>query len=796
MSSNTPRMDTTKAKICLTRAVDIAKQRNHEYVTVEHVLAALLQDPEIIDILVSCEVEVDQVSADLTKYLSNKELPKSDKNPKKTDVVKDLLQNTLMQVMMSSRRAVTPADLLINIAVLPFKESHAAYYLSNHGLDIVVLKGLLSEIQGAARGALGVPNTTRQRGEGDAETPAGDEHNAAEDATQPGITTEEAAKKRAEKLLEKFTINLNTKAATGKTDPLIGREDEVETLVRITARRTKSNVIMVGEPGVGKTQIAEGLAKKIVDKEVPELLLDATIYALDITAILAGSKFRGDVEERVKQVLKALQSINKPILFIDEIHMMLGAGSGGSGSMDIANILKPALSSGEIRCIGSTTYEEYRKHFEKDRALRRRFQKLDINEPSIEDSKRILKGLKPYYEEFHGVTYMDEALDEAVDLAARYISNQYLPDKAIDVIDAAGARQRVAAPDKKKSVITILEIEEEVSKIAKLPQKTVQENESDKLANLHNDLKVVVFGQDEALETVVDAVLTSRAGLREADKTLGNYLFTGPTGTGKTLVATQLAKTLGIEFVRIDCSEYQEKHTVSKLIGSPPGYVGFGDGASGSGVLINAIDKTPHAVLLLDEIEKAHPDVFNILLQIMDYGKLTSSSGKVVDFRNIIVIMTANLGAAEASKRKIGFGDQTNEGAEAEVVTKFFKPEFRNRLDAIVNFKKLGMEHILLVVDKFIGAVNILAKMKNVEIVLTDEARTWLAEKGYDSAMGARPMARVINDFIKKPLSKEMLFGKLKNGGKALANVEDGKLVLIYTDKTGEQVAEPEMQYA
>jgi ATP-dependent Clp protease ATP-binding subunit ClpA len=774
----TTNLNTDKARACLQRAVKLAEQNKHEFVTLEHLLASLLQEEEVIDALIGCDVNVDEIQTELTAFLNSDGIPKSDRKPKRTATLAQVSDATILQVMMSKRTTVMATDLLVSLAAMPYKECHAAYFLVKNGLDVVALKRLLSNEQGALDGAQEagpIEETTA--------TPGGEEHAPQDgDGGSAGMTPEEAALKRAEKVLEKYTVNLNKLAVAGKIDPLIGRKEELATLVRITARRTKNNVIMVGEPGVGKTAVVEGLAKLITEGIVPEAIKDVTVYALDITALLAGSKYRGDVEERLKHVLKALQAIKHPILFIDEIHMMMGAGSGGSGSMDVANILKPALSKGELRAIGSTTYEEYRKHFEKDRALRRRFQKLDIDEPSVEDTKKILRGLKEHYEKFHGVTYTDDALDEAVNLTSRYITNQYLPDKAIDVIDGAGARQKVAPADQKKAIITILEIEEEVSKIAKLPPKTVQKNESDKLATLEPDLKANVFGQEEAIVALANAIYVARAGLREPEKTLGSYLFTGPTGVGKTEVARQLAKTLDIELVRFDMSEYVEKHTISKLIGSPPGYVGFDNGAAGSGLLINAIDKTPHCVLLLDEVEKAHADIYNILLQIMDYGKLTSSSGKTVDFRNVILIMTANLGAAEAAKNPIGFGRESNAGVETEVVKKFFAPEFRNRLDAIINFKQLGEEQIILIVDKFIKSLNGLAKEKNVEIVLTTAARKWLVKEGFDVTMGARPMARCIAENISKPIAKEMLFGMLKNGGKALVDEQDGKLVVLYNN--------------
>ncbi|MFM7346547.1 MAG: ATP-dependent Clp protease ATP-binding subunit ClpA, partial [Tagaea sp.] len=584
------------------------------------------------------------------------------------------------------------------------------------------------------------------------------------------------AGKPKEGALQAYCVNLNKKAAQGKIDPLIGREAEVERTIQILCRRYKNNPLYVGDPGVGKTAIAEGLARKVIKGEVPEVLSNAVIYAIDMGTLLAGTRYRGDFEERLKAVLAELEAQENAILFIDEIHTVIGAGATSGGSMDASNLLKPALASGTLRCIGSTTYKEYRTYFEKDRALVRRFQKIDVNEPSVEDAIKILDGLKPYYEEHHKVRYTKDAIKSAVELAARYINDRKLPDKAIDVIDEVGAAQMLLPPGKRKKTINVKDVEATVAKIARIPPKSVSTDDKEVLQNLEKQLKGVVFGQDKAIEALCASIKLARAGLREPEKPIGSYLFSGPTGVGKTEVARQLALSLGVELKRFDMSEYMERHTVSRLIGAPPGYVGFDQG----GLLTDAIDQHPHCVLLLDEIEKAHPDLYNILLQVMDHGKLTDHNGKNVDFRNVILIMTTNAGAAEQAKPAIGFGQEMRTGEDEEAIKRMFTPEFRNRLDSTIAFARLSPEVIHKVVDKFVGELERQLADRQVVLSVSDEARTWLAEKGYDELYGARPLGRVIQENIKKPLADELLFGKLAKGGKVRVKVEGGKLAFDY----------------
>ena len=586
--------------------------------------------------------------------------------------------------------------------------------------------------------------------------------------------------KKGFEALESFCVDLNKKARDGKIDPLIGRELEVERTIQILCRRTKNNPLYVGDPGVGKTAIAEGLARRIVKGEVPDVLKNATIFALDMGALLAGTRYRGDFEERIKAVLTELEKHDGAILFIDEIHTVIGAGATSGGSMDASNLLKPALQSGGLRCIGSTTYKEFRNYFEKDRALVRRFQKIDVNEPTVPDAIKILMGLKPYYEKHHRVRYTADAIRTAVELAARYINDRKLPDKAIDVIDEVGAAQMLVPEAKRRKVITVKDVEAVVAKIARIPPKTVSSDDKESLQNLERDLKGVVFGQDKAIEALASAIKLSRAGLREPEKPIGNYLFSGPTGVGKTEVARQLARIQGVELIRFDMSEYMERHTVSRLIGAPPGYVGFDQG----GLLTDAIDQHPHAVLLLDEIEKAHPDLFNILLQVMDHGKLTDHNGKTVDFRNVVLIMTTNAGAADLAKPAIGFERTERIGDDEEAIKRMFTPEFRNRLDAVIPFSALPPEVVARVVDKFVIELEEQLADRGVEIDMTDDARKWLAERGYDQAFGARPLARVIQENIKRPLADELLFGKLAKGGEVKVTVKDGKLAFDLTPKS------------
>ncbi|MCD8497352.1 MAG: AAA family ATPase, partial [Alphaproteobacteria bacterium] len=610
-----------------------------------------------------------------------------------------------------------------------------------------------------------------------------------------GAEGEEGVKTGRE-ALDAYCINLNEKAQKGKIDPLIGREKEVERTVQILCRRSKNNPLYVGEPGVGKTAIAEGLAKRIIEGAVPDVLKGSIIFSLDMGALLAGTRYRGDFEERLKAVLAELEKIDGAVLFIDEIHTIVGAGATSGGAMDASNLLKPALSNGSLKCIGSTTYKEYRNHFEKDRALVRRFQKIDVEEPSIPDTIAILQGLKKQFEDHHKVEYTDEAIKAAVELTSRYIGDRKLPDKAIDIIDEVGAAQAIVPPDMRKNVIDKEDIEAVVAVIARIPAKTVSSDDKETLKNLERDLKTLVYDQDKAIDTLCDAIKMSRAGLRDAEKPIGSYLFAGPTGVGKTEVAKQLSKTLGIELLRFDMSEYMERHAVSRLIGSPPGYVGFEQG----GLLTDKVDQHPHCVLLLDEIEKAHPDLFNILLQVMDYGKLTDNNGKTIDFRNVILIMTTNAGAMQLAKTPIGFGREIggdgDHYGDNEAITKTFTPEFRNRLDAVVPFQNLKPETMEKVVDKFIIQLEAQLADRDIAIDLTHKARVWLAKEGYDPAMGARPLARVIQEKIKRPLAEEILFGKLENGGVVVADIKDGQIVFKFepkprpaiTDKSRERV--------
>lgn len=760
------RLQAPKVEAAVERAVEIATSFNHQYVTLEHVLSGLMNDEEVRSILEGVGADLKDIEDSLDTFFKSNTIPTTARPPRQTSAVHKAVQRAATNVLFTNRTELLPRDLLVTL--LQEEDTHAAYFIQKAGGTLASVKEYITNE---------VDEEIDATVEEDAEAVRG---LAGEAADTKGKMTP----KKAKALLEKYCVNLNEKATEGGIDPLIGRETEVELLTRIVARRTKNNAVLVGEPGVGKTAIAEGLAKLIVEDKVPEILKGSTVYSLDIGALLAGTKFRGDFEERMKQVLKALEIVEHPILFIDEIHMVMGAGGGSAGSVDVANLLKPSLAKGNLKCIGSTTYEEFRKHFEKDRALVRRFQKIDVQEPSNEDARRILEGLKGYYEEFHGVTYTAAALDAAVELTSRYVHDRHLPDKAIDVIDAAGARQRVKTADQKKTVLEASDIELEVSVIARIPRQTVQEDEGAKLQHLGDDLKSVVFDQDSAVETLEDAIIMARAGLRDRNKPIGSYLFAGPTGVGKTEVAKQLAKTLGLELVRYDMSEYMEKHSVSKLIGAPPGYVGYGEGGAGAGLLINDIEKTPHCVLLLDEIEKAHPDVFNILLQVMDNGTLTSSAGKSVSMKNVILIMTSNAGASEQEKNAIGFGRTERDGEDDKVINATFTPEFRNRLDAVVKFNRLKPTTMERIVTKFLGEMNKLASDKGVTIVLDDTAKKWLAEKGYDPKMGARPLGRVIDQNIKKALSREMLFGSLKDGGIANVTVaKDGEKLVIASVK-------------
>jgi ATP-dependent Clp protease ATP-binding subunit ClpA len=746
----------------LHRALAHANERRHEYATLEHLLMALTEDQDAVAVLKACGVDLEKLRGDLKSYLDT-ELRGLVSNrggeAKPTAGFQRVLQRAAIHVQSSNREEVTGANVLV--AMFSERESHAVYFLQEQDMS------RLDAVNYISHGVAKVPGrqeTRRVRGADEEQQPSGGERGNGE--------KQQGGQKRAQEALATYCVNLNKKASQGKIDPLIGRSAEVERTIQILCRRFKNNPLYVGDPGVGKTAIAEGLARKIVKGDVPEVLKGAVIHSLDMGTLLAGTRYRGDFEERLKAVLSELEQQPNAILFIDEIHTVIGAGATSGGSMDASNLLKPALASGTLRCIGSTTYKEYRSYFEKDRALVRRFQKIDVNEPSLEDTIKIVKGIKPYYEAHHGVKYTGDAIRAAVELSARYINDRKLPDKAIDVIDEVGAAQMLLPAGKRKRVIAVKDVEAVVAKIARIPPKSVSTDDKQVLQNLDADLKKVVFGQDAAIEALTAAIKLSRAGLREPEKPIGSYLFSGPTGVGKTEVARQLAKTLGVELKRFDMSEYMERHTVSRLIGAPPGYVGFDQG----GLLTDAIDQHPHCVLLLDEIEKAHPDLFNILLQVMDHGKLTDHNGKTVDFRNVILIMTTNAGAADMAKPAIGFGQETRVGEDVEAIQRMFTPEFRNRLDAVVGFGRLKPETIHRVVDKFVLDLERQLTERQVAIVVSDEARTWLAEKGYDELYGARPLARVIQENIKKPLADELLFGRLAKGGTVRVKVENGKL--------------------
>ena len=745
----------------LHRALAHANERRHEYATLEHLLMALTEDPDAVAVLKACGVDVDKLREDLKGYL-DAELRGLVSNrggeAKPTAGFQRVLQRAAIHVQSSGREEVSGANVLV--AMFSERESHAVFFLQEQDMS------RLDAVNYISHGVAKVPgrNEARRVRGSDEEQQGGGE--------KPQGGEKQSQQKKPQEALSTYCVNLNKKATQGKIDPLIGRVAEVDRTIQILCRRFKNNPLYVGDPGVGKTAIAEGLARKIVKGEVPEVLKDAVIHSLDMGTLLAGTRYRGDFEERLKAVLSELEQQPNAILFIDEIHTVIGAGATSGGSMDASNLLKPALASGTLRCIGSTTYKEYRTHFEKDRALVRRFQKIDVNEPSVEDTIRIVKGLKPFYEAHHRVKYTADAIRAAVELAARYINDRKLPDKAIDVIDEVGAAQMLLPPGRRKRVIAVKDVEAVVATMARIPPKSVSTDDREVLQNLEAELKRVVYGQDAAIETLAAAIKLSRAGLREPEKPIGSYLVSGPTGVGKTEVARQLAKTLGVELKRFDMSEYMERHTVSRLIGAPPGYVGFDQG----GLLTDAIDQHPHCVLLLDEIEKAHPDLFNILLQVMDHGRLTDHNGKTVDFRNVILIMTTNAGAADMAKPAIGFGQETRVGEDTEAINRLFTPEFRNRLDAVVGFARLKPETIHRVVDKFVLELERQLAERHVAILVSDEARTWLAEKGYDELYGARPLARVIQENIKKPLADELLFGRLAKGGTVRVKLENGKL--------------------
>ena len=747
----------------LHRAVHYANERRHEYATLEHLLLALVDDPDAANVMTACNVDLTALKTALTLYVDTDlaALATSDgDDAKPTAGFQRVIQRAVIHVQSSGREEVSGANVLV--AIFSERESHAAYFLQEQ--DMTRYDAVNFIAHGIAKKA-----------------GAGETRPAKAAGVGPEDAEDAAAAKTGGEALEAYCVDLNEKARNGKIDPLIGRHAEVERSIQILCRRTKNNPLLVGDPGVGKTAIAEGLARKIVNHEVPEVLEGATIYSLDMGALLAGTRYRGDFEERLKQVVKELENHENAVLFIDEIHTVIGAGATSGGAMDASNLLKPALASGSLRCMGSTTYKEYRQHFEKDRALVRRFQKIDVNEPTVEDTIKILKGLKTSYEGHHKLRYTDAAIRTAVELSARYMTDRKLPDKAIDVIDEAGASQMLLPESKRKKVIGQKEVEAVIAKMARIPAKSVSKSDTESLRELQTDLNRVVFGQDSAIDQVSAAMKLARAGLRDPNKPIGSFLFSGPTGVGKTEVAKQLASTLGIEMLRFDMSEYMERHTVSRLIGAPPGYVGHDQG----GLLTDAVDQHPHAVVLLDEIEKAHPDVYNILLQVMDNGMLTDAVGKKVDFRNVILIMTTNAGAADNARAAIGFGRGKVEGEDDKAIQRLFAPEFRNRLDAIVAFKALDSETIKSVVSKFVMQLEAQLGDRNITIELTDEAADWLAKNGFDELYGARPLARTIQEHIKKPLADDILFGRLTRGGHVKVQLKDGKIDFDITPATG-----------
>jgi ATP-dependent Clp protease ATP-binding subunit ClpA len=765
-------------KQTLDRALAFARERRHEYATLEHLLLSLVDDTDAAAVLRACSIDLDRLSKNLREYI-DRELDNlvndSADDCKATAGFERVVHRAIISVQSSGREDVTGANVLV--ALFAERESHAVYFLQEQDMTRYDAVNYISH--GIAKRP-GLSDTAR------AARGVEDESDRAD--AREGRDGEQRKKEGA---LEAYCVNLNRKARDGRIDPLIGRETEVLRTIQVLCRRQKNNPLLVGDPGVGKTAIAEGLARKIVSGEVPEVLAGATVFALDMGTLLAGTRYRGDFEERLKQVVKEIEGHKNAILFIDEIHTVIGAGATSGGAMDASNLLKPALAQGALRCIGSTTYKEYRQYFEKDRALVRRFQKIDVNEPSIPDTIEIMKGLKPYFEEFHKIRYTGEALKGAVELSARYIHDRKLPDKAIDVIDETGAAQMLLPESKRKKTIGLKEIETTIATMARIPPKTVSKDDAEVLAHLDETLKRVVYGQDKAIASLTSAIKLARAGLRDPEKPIGCYLFSGPTGVGKTEAARQLASSLGIELVRFDMSEYMERHTVSRLIGAPPGYVGFDQG----GLLTDAIDQHPHCVLLLDEIEKAHQDLFNILLQVMDHGKLTDHNGKQIDFRNVILIMTTNAGAADLARTPIGFTRAKRDSGDNEAVNRLFAPEFRNRLDAIVPFGHLPANVIARVVDKFVMQLEAQLADRNITIELTDEARAWLVEHGYDEAMGARPMARIIHQYIKTPLADEVLFGRLKNGGAVCVVVvagEDGAKTLGFVFPEGPVLPRPE----
>ncbi|HEY5994380.1 MAG TPA: ATP-dependent Clp protease ATP-binding subunit ClpA [Gallionellaceae bacterium] len=731
-----------------------ARQKRHQFITVEHLLLAMLDNPSAAQVLTACGADIEELRATLVKFIDSNTpiLPENtEEDTQPTVGFQRVIQRAILHVQSTNKKEVNGANILV--ALFGEKDSHAVYFLNQRNLSRLDVVNYIAH---------GINKST----------PASAQKAAAESETEGDAAVEGAA-------LKEYAQHLNAQALAGKIDPLIGREDELERVIQTLCRRRKNNPLLVGEAGVGKTAIAEGLARRIVENDVPEILQDAQVYALDMGSLLAGTKYRGDFEQRLKALLKELSESKNAILFIDEIHTLIGAGAASGGTMDASNLLKPALSSGALKCIGATTYQEYRTIFEKDHALSRRFQKIDVPEPSVEQTIEILKGLKSRFEEHHSVKFSAAALTSAVELSARFINDRHLPDKAIDVLDEAGAAQRILPKSRQKKVVGKHEIEDIISKIARIPPRTVSSDDRNTLKNLERDLKATVFGQDKAIEALSRAIKMSRSGLGNPQKPVGSFLFSGPTGVGKTEVARQLAYSMGMPLHRFDMSEYMERHAVARLIGAPPGYVGFDQG----GLLTEAISKQPHCVLLLDEIEKAHPDIFNILLQVMDHGTLTDNNGRKADFRNVVIIMTTNAGAEALSKVQIGFTKSSAAGDEMAEIKRLFTPEFRNRLDAIVSFASLSKEIILRVVDKFLMQLEEQLHEKKVEAIFTDALKSHLAENGFDPLMGARPMARLIQDTIRAALADELLFGKLANGGKVIVDVKDGKVSLDFSEE-------------
>ena len=738
----------------LNKAFKEARSQNHEFMTVEHLLLALMSNDGVIEVLMACGSDMDLLKSDLTAFLDETTplLPPDDeRDTQPTLGFQRVLQRAVFHVQSSGKQEVNGLNVLV--AIFSEQESQAVYFLKKQDISRLEIVNYISHGISKIEGP----------------TPEHDDT----------ATEEEPAEEAAASPLEMYASNLNELALAGKIDPLIGRKDEVDRTIQILARRRKNNPLFVGDAGVGKTALAEGLAKRIVDSDVPDVLKDYVIHSLDLGALLAGTKYRGDFEKRLKAVLKQLKLEENAVLFIDEIHTIIGAGAASGGAMDASNLLKPMLATSELKCIGSTTYQEYRGIFEKDRALARRFQKIDVSEPSVEECVQILSGLKSRFEEHHKVRYTHQALRSAAELAERFINDKHLPDKAIDVIDEAGASQVLLPASKRKKTIGVKDIESVVAKIARIPAKSVSSDDKEILKSLESNLKLVIYGQDDAVDSLSSAIKLSRSGLGNTEKPIASFLFAGPTGVGKTEVTRQLARIMGIELIRFDMSEYMEQHTVSRLIGAPPGYVGYDQG----GLLTEAVTKSPHAVLLLDEIEKAHPDVFNILLQIMDHGTLTDNNGRKADFRNIVFVMTTNAGADKLDKTSIGFQNQDNSTDAMETIKKVFTPEFRNRLDSIIQFKQLGPDMIGRVVDKFIFEFEAQLEEKGVSLTVDDEARTWIALKGYDPKMGARPMARVIQEHLKKPMAEELLFGELVNGGELHVYVENDGLAFEVKSK-------------